>query len=114
MATQQVTQGNMIKLVVALTENGTAYTALGTADIVKCRLEHKNKQTTLEIDSDDANVTLDDPLTGSVSWQLTSVQTDALALGVYDMAVQVEYGGNTKKLEWVELSAVEIVHDFIA
>jgi len=114
MALQQITQGNMFEVIVALTENGSAYSALGTADIVKCRLEHRNKQTSLEIDSDDANVTLNDPATGSVSWQLTSAQTDALVLGVYDLAVQVEYGGNTNKLEWVESSSIEIVSDYIA
>lgn len=108
MAIQQVTQGNMFKIVAALTENSVAYADLGTADVVKVKLISRNKVTTLQLDDTDANVTLDDPATGSVSWQLTSVQTAALPVGIYHLSVQVEYGGNTNILEWVETNSIEI------
>jgi ketopantoate hydroxymethyltransferase len=114
MATQTITQGNMFKIVVALTADDVAYADLGTADVVKVLLIAKSKVTSLALEDSDVNVTLDDPSTGSVSWQLTSAQTDALPLGSYDLAVQVEYGGNTNKLEWVEENAVRIIADYIA
>lgn len=109
MAATQVIRGNMFKIVAAITENSIAYADLGTADVVKVKLTSSNKQTTLELDDTDANVTLDDPATGSVSWQLTSPQTALLPVGSYSLAVQVEYGGNTNILEWVESNSIEIV-----
>ena len=109
MAATQVTKGNMFKLLVELTENGVAYADLGTADIVYMKLTANNRQTALPLDDTDANVTLDDPATGSVSWQLTSAQTAILPVGFYSLAVQVEYGSNTNSLEWIEANAIEIV-----
>ena len=110
MSATQVRQGNMFKLVVALTENSVAYAALGTADVVKAKLTSRNRVTTLTIDDTDGNLTLDDPATGSVSWQLTSGQTALLPVGVYRLSIQVEYGGNTNIIEWVDPACIEIVN----
>ena len=109
MSAVQVVKGNMLKLVIALTENSVAYADLGTADIVKCKITSSNGATTLQQTSDDATVTIDDPLTGSVSWQLNSAQTALFTLGIYSLFVQVEWGGNTSILEWVEHNSIEIV-----
>jgi hypothetical protein len=109
MSATQVIKGNMFKLVVALTENSVAYADLGTADVVKVKLTSSNGATSLELDDTDANVTVDDPSTGSVSWQLTSAQTVLFTLGVYSLAVQVEWGGNTNILEWIEGSTIEVI-----
>ena len=111
MSLAKVTQGNLFKIVTALTENGSAYADLGAADLVRCKLVSKNKQTVLEADSDGGNVTLDDPALGSVSWQLTSNQTALLPLGVYDFAIQSEQSGNI--IEWVESGSIEIVYGLI-
>lgn len=108
MALSKITQGNMFKIVAALTENDLVYGDLGTADVVKVKLVNRDRITSLELDDTDANVTIDDPVLGSVSWQLTSVQTAALPVGVYAFAVQVEYGGNTNILEWLEKASIEI------
>ena len=109
MSATEVRQGNMFKLVVALTENGAAYGDFSTADVVRGKLTSRNKATTLSIDDTDANFTIDDPSDGSVSWQLTSEQTALLTLGVYSLAIQVEFGGNTNIIEWVDPACIEIV-----
>ena len=109
MSATQVRQGNMFKLVIALTENSVAYADLGTADVVKGKLTSRNRVTTLTIDDTDGNFTLDDPATGSVSWQLTSAQTSILPVGVYRLSIQVEYGGNTNIIEWVDTACIEII-----
>lgn len=109
----KITKGNIHTLQLALTHNEIVYNDLGTADVIKVALVSKDGATSLTLDDSDSNVTLNDPITGTVKWQLTSAQTDALPLGLYDLAVQVEYDSNVSKIEWVDENAVKIIRQLI-
>ncbi len=111
--TESVTQGNMFKLIVALTADGAALSpGLASATNVRVKLEKANKGDSLSSDDASPLVTLDDPVTDSVSWQLSSSQTAALDPGVYDLAIEVQYSP-TNILEWKITSAISIVKGLI-
>jgi len=108
MSIPKLIQGNMFKLEIALKENGTTYSDLAAADSVTVRIESVDGAESLQATNSDSTVTIDDPDVGTVSWQLTSVNTDAFPVGTYKVSVQVLYGG-TNKIEWNEARTVEVV-----
>ena len=108
-----IRQGNMVKLTVTLTENSVAYADLGTADVVKMAIyNYATKAIALQVDTPDSNITLDDGGTGIISWQLTSPQTNALAVGHYGLAIQIEASSNI--LEWDEGVSLQVVQQIIS
>lgn len=112
MTPSKVIQGNTFTLQIALKADGVAYPDLAAADSVTCFLSSLDGNDTLTVADSDPNVTVDSPATGSVTWTLTSAQTDALATGLYNLAVQSVQG--VSKLEWVDNNAVEIYNQRIA
>lgn len=110
----EFTQGNNFKFQKLLQLNAVNYATLGAADVVKCKLTSKDGATTLEMDStsDPTQVTLDDPSTGYVSWQLLAADTDALVVGFYTLTIQIEDG--TDKYEFVDSEPVNITAQYIS
>jgi hypothetical protein len=105
-------KGNTYKFQSSLTLNGEVYPNLGTADVVKCALvEVATGTNVLQVDSTDPNISLDDPLTGDVSWILTPAQTGLLNTGPHSLAVQVEIAGDI--YEWVEDKIVNVKPEYI-
>lgn len=113
MAVSEITQGNMAKLVVTLTENSSAYSGLSGADTVTLTLANaRTGASALTALGTSPNVTLDDGGTGIVSWQLTSPQTNGLQPGFYHLSVQTDTTNNI--LEWVEEDSVCIKSQIIS
>ncbi len=110
----EFTQGNNFKFQKLLQLDGVNYADLATAGIVKVKLTSKDGATTLSMDSS-ANpnqVTLDDPSTGYVSWQLLAADTDGLAVAFYTLTIQIEDG--TDKYEFVDSEPVQITSQYIS
>lgn len=108
------TQGNNFKFQKLLQLDGVNYADLATATIIKCKLTSKDGVTTLEMDSsaNPTQVTLDDPSTGYVSWQLLAADTDALPVAFYTLTIQIEDG--TDKYEFVDTEPVQITTQYIS
>ncbi len=108
MTEKSIRQGNMAKLVYNLLENGDPVTTLASAVEIRLALV-KYLTTTVALETTDASslVTVDDPQTGSISWQLTSTQTDGLAVGQYTTCIQAQYAGG-QFLEWKDVGGVSI------
>lgn len=108
------TQGNNFKFQKLLQLNGVNYATLTAADVVKCKLTAKEGATTLSMDStsNPTQVTLDDPTTGYVSWQLLAADTDSLPVGYYTLTFQIEDG--TDKYEFVDSEPVNITAQYIS
>lgn len=104
----EIRQGNVSKLVITLTENGSAFAGLSGADLIRVGIyDYRTKSVALEVQGTDPNITLDDGGLGILSWQLTSAQTTNLALGAYGLAVQTSTGGNV--IEWDDALSINVV-----
>jgi hypothetical protein len=110
----EFTQGNNFKYQKKLQLNGVDYATLTAADEVKCKLQsYETGGDTLEMSQNlnPSQVTLDDPSTGYVSWQLKAADTDGLTVGLYKLIFQVEDGDD--KHEWVDPTPVKITTQYI-
>ena len=108
----QIIQGNTFTLLINLQADGSAYNALASADSVTLILESLDRQSSTTATDSDGVVFLNTPSTGSIQWNLTSAVTDALALGTYNLYVQVATGAS--RLEWPDLNAIQIIDQRIS
>lgn len=110
----EFTQGNNFKFQKKLQLNGVDYATLSAADAVKCRLqsyETGGDSLQMSVSGEPTQVTIDDPSTGYVSWQLKAADTDGLTVGLYKLIFQVEDSDN--KYEWVDPTPVKITTQYI-
>lgn len=111
-----IVQGNNFLFRRLLQLGGVSYADLATADEVKVKLSGRGEVTdTLEmtLSGNPTQVTIDDPSTGYVSWQLVAADTSALSLGFYNLCIQIEYGGSVNVYEFIDSDPVKITDQYI-
>ena len=110
------TQGNNFLFQKLLQLDRVNYADLATASAVKVKLTQKNatSPTTLEMDlsTNPTQVTIDDPSTGYVSWQLLAADTESLPVAFYTLTIQIEDGSD--KYEFVDSEPVQITTQYIS